>query len=166
MLGGFEFAIDGYVGILVEAGVAFHARFGLGAAFEDRVIMVEETCAPLEGCEGVIMLKCVRSALCLFDEVTVRHTGSRPSLWEPVSVELENMPSATRDTADDDVFLIMESFIDSVHGTIEHSVELNRHNVTHSASVGGGNLRMRGIVRYDAFQTVFYDRFQMSCHVL
>ena len=78
LLGGFEFAVDSYVGILVEAGVAFHARFGLGAASEDRVIMVEETDAPLEGIEGVIMLECVRTALRLFDEVAVRHTGGRP----------------------------------------------------------------------------------------
>ena len=78
LLGGFEFAIDGYVGVLVEAGIGFHARFGLGAAFEDRVIMVKETDTPFEGIEGVIMLKCVRSALRLFDEITVRHTGGRP----------------------------------------------------------------------------------------
>ena len=78
LLGGFEFAIDGYVGVLVEAGVAFHARFGLGAASEDRVIMVEETDAPFEGCEGVIMLECVCSALCFFDEIAVRHTGGGP----------------------------------------------------------------------------------------
>ena len=166
LLGGFEFAIDGYVGVLVEAGIGFHARFGLGAAFEDRIIMVEETDTPVESGERVVMFECVRPALRLFDEIAVLYTSSRPSLGKTVGVELEDVPSATRDTADDDVFLIMESFIDSVHGTIEHSVELNRHNVKHSASVGGGNLRMRGIVRYDAFQTVFYDRFQMSCHVL
>ena len=75
LLGGFEFAIDGYVGVLIEAGIGFHARFGLGAASEDRVIMVEETDTPLEGIERVIMLECVRSALCLFNEIAVRHTG-------------------------------------------------------------------------------------------
>ena len=166
MLRGFELAVDGDVGILVEAGIRPHARFGLGAASEDRVIMVEETDAPFEGIEGVIMLECVRSALCFFDEVAVRYTGSRPSLWETVRVELENMPSVTRDTTNDDVFFVMEPFLDGVHGTIEHRVELNRHNVTHSASVGGGNLRMRGVIGNHAFQTVFNDRFQMSCHVL
>ena len=166
LLGGFELAVDGYVGVLIEARIGFHARFGLGAASEDRVIMVEETDAPFESGEGVIMLECVRSALRLFDEVAVRHAGSRPSLGETVRVELENMPSASRDTTDDDVFSVMESFFGGVHGTIEHRVELNRHNVTHSASVGGGNLRMRGVIGNNAFQTVFNDRFQMSCHVL
>ena len=166
MLGGFEFAVDSYVGILVETGIGFHARFGLGAASEDRVIMVEEPCAPFESCKRVIMLECVRSALCLFDEVAVRYTCSRPSLGKTVRVELENMPSATRDTADDDVFRVFVPFFDGVHGTIEHCVELNRHNVTHSASVGSGNLRMRGVIGNNAFQTVFNDRFQMSCHVL
>ena len=78
LLGGFEFAVDGYVGVLIESGIRFHARFGFGTASEDRVIMVEETDAPVESCKGVIMLECVRSALCLFDEVAVRHTGGRP----------------------------------------------------------------------------------------
>ena len=76
------------------------------------------------------------------------------------------MTSATRDTADDNVFLVMTSFLDGVHGTIEHFDVSNRHEIAHSASVGGGNLRMRGIVGNDAFQTAFYDRFKMLCHVL
>ena len=83
-----------------------------------------------------------------------------------VGVELQEVPAATRDAANNDVLSVMESLFDGVHGTIEHRVELNRHNVTHSASVGGGNLRMRGVIGNHAFQTVFYDRFQMSCHVL
>ena len=74
--------------------------------------------------------------------------------------------STTRDTADDDVFFVMEAFFDGVHGTPVTIVALNRHNITHSASVGGGDLRMRGVVRNNAFQTVFYDIFQMSRHVL
>ena len=78
LLGGFELAVDGYVGVLIKAGIGFHARFGLGAASEDRVIMVEETDAPFESGEGVIMLECVRSTLRFFDEIAVRHTGGRP----------------------------------------------------------------------------------------
>ena len=85
-LGGFEFAIDGYVGVIIEAGVRFHARFGLGAAFEDCVIMMEETCTPFESCEGVVVFECVRPALCLFDEVAVSDAGSRPRFWEMVGV--------------------------------------------------------------------------------
>ena len=75
LLGGFELAVDGDVGVLVEAGVAFHARFGLGAAFEDRVIMVEETDTPVESGERVVVFECVCSALRLFDKVAVRYTG-------------------------------------------------------------------------------------------
>ena len=114
LLGGFELAVDGDVGVLVEAGVAFHARFGLGAAFEDRIIVVEETDAPFEGCEGVIMLECVRSALRLFDEVAVRHTGSRPSLWKMVGIELEKSASMTRNTAYDDVFVVVACFFGGI----------------------------------------------------
>ena len=165
-LGGFEFAVDGYVGVIIEAGVRFHARFGLGAAPADIEIVLEETDTPVESCEGVIMLECVCPALCLFDEVAVLYTGSRPSLGKMVGIELENVPSATRDTADDNVFFVMVAFLDGVHGTPVTIVALNRHNIAHSASMGGGNLRMRGVVRNDAFQTVFYDRFQMSRHVL
>ena len=78
LLGGFEFTIDGYVGIIIEASIGFHARFGLGSAFEDRIIMMEAACAPFESCEGVVVFECVRTALCLFDEIAVLYTGSRP----------------------------------------------------------------------------------------
>ena len=78
LLGGFEFAVDSYVGILVETGIGFHAWFGLGVAFEDRIIVVEEPCAPFESGVGVIMHECVRSALRLFDKIAVGNTGGRP----------------------------------------------------------------------------------------
>ena len=165
-LGGFEFAIDSHVGVLIEIGIGFHARFGLGAASNDIEIVLEETDTPFESSEGVVVLECVRSALCLFDEFAVRYTSGRPRLREMVGVELQETSSTTRNTADDDVFLVMEAFFDGVHGTPVTIVALNRHNITHAASVGGGNLRMRGVVRNNAFQTVFYDRFQMSRHVL
>ena len=122
LLGGFEFTIDSHVGIIIEVGVGFHARFRLGAAFEDRIIMVEETYAPLEGIEGMIMFESVRSALGLFDEITVRHTSSRPRLWEMIGVELQETASATWDTTDDDVFLVMETSFVGIHGSIEHGV--------------------------------------------
>ena len=41
-LGGLEFTIDGYVGILVEAGIGLHTGFRLFAAFEDAEVVVEE----------------------------------------------------------------------------------------------------------------------------
>ena len=41
--GGFEFAVDRDVGVLVETGIGFHAGFGGGAAFDYTEIMTEET---------------------------------------------------------------------------------------------------------------------------
>ena len=158
-MGGFEFAIDSHEGVLIEIGIGFHARFGLGAASEDRVIMVKETGAPFESSEGVVVLECVRTTLRFFDEFAISDTGGRPRFWEMVGVELQETSSTTRNTADDDVFLVMEAFFDGVHGTPVTIVALNRHNITHSASVGGGNLRMRGVIGNNTFQTVFYDRF-------
>ena len=166
LLCGFEFAIDSHVGVLIEIGIGFHARFGLGAASENIEIVLEETDTPFESCERVVMLECVRTALRFFDEFAVSDTGCRPRLREMVGVELQETSSTTRNTADNNVLLVMVPFLDGVHGTPVTIVALNRHNITHSASVGGGNLRMRGVVRNNAFQTVFYDRFQMSCHVL
>ena len=74
----FEFAIDSHVGVLIEIGIGFHARFGLGTASEDIEIVLEETDTPFESCEGVVMFEGVRSALCLFDEFAVSDAGGRP----------------------------------------------------------------------------------------
>ena len=62
-----ELAVDGNVGILVETGVGFHARFRLGAAFEDPEIMVKEPHAPFEGFDRMIVFECMRLTLRLFD---------------------------------------------------------------------------------------------------
>ena len=43
-----QLAVDGDVCVLVKTGIAFHAFFRLGAAFDDRKIMVEEPHAPSE----------------------------------------------------------------------------------------------------------------------
>ena len=75
-LSGFEFTIDSHVGIIIEASIGFHARFGLGSASEDIEIVLEETDTPVESGERVVVFESVRPALCLFDEVAVRHTGS------------------------------------------------------------------------------------------
>ena len=40
--GSLELTIDGYVGILVEAGIGLHTGFRLFAAFEDAEVVVEE----------------------------------------------------------------------------------------------------------------------------
>ena len=73
--GGFEFAVDGDIGVLVETGVAFHARFGCSAASDYTEIMGKEPQAPLKGCGRVVMFECMCLTLCEFDEFTVRHTG-------------------------------------------------------------------------------------------
>ena len=72
---GLELAVDTDVGVLVETGIGFEAWFGLGTAFVNRVVMVEETEPPFEGIDGMVMLQGVGSALGFFDEVTVSHTG-------------------------------------------------------------------------------------------
>ena len=78
LLGGFEFAVDSHVGVLIEIGIGFHARFGLGAASNDIEIVLEETDTPFEGIKRVIMFECVRTALRLFDEFAVSDAGGRP----------------------------------------------------------------------------------------
>ena len=74
--GRLEFAIDGYVGVLVETGVAFHARFGGGSASDYTEIMGKEAQAPLKGCGRIVMFECMCLTLCEFDEFAVCHTGS------------------------------------------------------------------------------------------
>ena len=49
LLCGFEFTIDGNVGILVESGIALHTGFRLFAAPEDTEIVLKETDAPFYG---------------------------------------------------------------------------------------------------------------------
>ena len=81
-----KLAVDSHVGILVETGVGFEAGFGLGTAFEDRIIMVQETRAPFECGKGVVMLECMSLALGFFDEFTVGYTGCGPVFREMVGV--------------------------------------------------------------------------------
>ena len=72
---GLQLAVDRDVCVLVETSIAFHAVFGLCAAFDDREIMVEEAHAPFEGFEGMVVFKGVRQTLRLFDEFAVGDTG-------------------------------------------------------------------------------------------
>ena len=159
--GSLEFAVDGNVGVLVETGVTFHARFGLGAAFDDLEIMVEETYSPFDGCEGVVMLEGVCLTLGFFDEFAVGYAGRRPCLGEMVGVELIEVAAPTRDTADNDVFLVMTAFFVRIHDAVVHLDGIDELKVTYSASVGSGNFGVRDLARYEGLQTFFYDRFQM-----
>ena len=92
-LGGFEFAIDDYEDILIEAGIGFDARFRLGSAYEDVVIVLEKTRAPFEGSERMVVLECVCAALRLFDEVAVGDAPFGPACREMVGIDLEEAAS-------------------------------------------------------------------------
>ena len=83
---GFELAVESYVGVLIETGVAFHARFGLGSAFEDPVIMEEETDTPLNADEEMVMFKGMGLALGFFDKLTVGDTSGGPVFGEVVGI--------------------------------------------------------------------------------
>ena len=73
--GGLELAVDGYIGILVEIGVGFQAFFGLLTAFHHPEIVAQKTDLPLHGLLVVRVFQGVCTALRLFDEFAVRHTG-------------------------------------------------------------------------------------------
>jgi len=108
-------AVDSDVGILIETGVGFHARFGLRTAFEDRIIMPEETHAPFEGFEGMVVFEGVSLSLRLFDELAVRYAGFRPMGREMVGVEFEESQTEAR-RADDDALFVVLAFFSCVHG--------------------------------------------------
>ena len=118
--GSLELTIDGNVGVLIEAGIRLHARFGLFAAFEDFEIVVEEAEMPFKACAGCVVLEGVGLALGFFDEFAIGHTGSRPRLGEMVGVELENFIVA-RIAAYDDMFAVFATFFVVIHGTAEGS---------------------------------------------
>ena len=140
--GSLEFTIDGYVGILVEAGIGLHTGFGLFAAFEDFEIVVEEAEMPLEAGTGCVVFEGVGLALSLFDEFAVSNAGCRPGLGEMVGVELENFV-ITRITANDDVFAAFIAVFGGVHGTAEVFDAHGGLEVAYSTGVEGRNLGRR-----------------------
>ena len=75
LLGGFEFAVDRDVGVLIETRIGFHAGFGGGAAFDYTEIMTEETKAPFKGCKRMVVLESMGDLLGGFDEVAVLYAG-------------------------------------------------------------------------------------------
>ena len=164
LLGGFEFAVDRDVRILVETGIGFHAGFGGGAAFDYTEIMTEETKAPFERSKGVVVLESMSDLLGGFDEVAVRYTGSRPGLGKMVRVELVKFATPARSTADDDVFVVTTAFLMGVHDTIIHIDAERELQIANSASVGSGDFGVWNIARNDAIQTVFYYGFQVLRH--
>lgn len=105
------------------------------------------------------MFECVRPALRLFDEVAVGDTAFGPAGREMVGVELEELATVARDTTDNDMLVVAAAFFIGVHRSPEHVNAGNRHEVSYSASVSGGDFHVRGIIGNNVFQTGFYDRF-------
>lgn len=159
LLGSLEFAVDSDEGVLIETGIGFHAGFRGGTAFEHSEVMAEETKAPFKGSKGVVVLEGMSNFLGSFDEFAVRYAGRRPGFGEMVSVELMELASPARGTADDDVFVIMTAFLTGVHDTIIHVNAERELQIANSATMGGGDFGVRNIARNDATQTVFYYGF-------
>ena len=151
-LGSLEFAIDSYVGILVEAGIGLHTGFGLFAAFEDFEIVVQEAKMPLEAGTGCVVFEGVGLALGLFDEFAVCYAGCRPSLWDMVGIELEDFV-ITRITANDDVFAALIAVFGVVHGTTEVFDAHDGLEVAYSTGVERRNLGRRNKVVDGLIQT-------------
>ena len=110
-----QLAVNGDVCVLVETSIAFHAVFGLGAAFDDRKIMAKEPHAPSEGFQGMVMLDGVRLFLGFFDQLAVGYASRRPVFRKMVGVEFEEPQTEAR-RADDDAFFVVLAFFPCVHG--------------------------------------------------
>ena len=140
--GGLEFTIDGYVGVLVEAGIGLHTGFGLSAAFEDAEIVVQEAEMPLETGTGGVVLQGMSSALRLFDEFAVCYAGCRPSLGEMGGIELVET-AKTRNTADDDVLAVFWTLLVGIHHSAVVIDAINGLEVAYSVGVECRNLGRR-----------------------
>ena len=114
--GSLKGTVDSDVGILIETGIGFKARFRFFVRFEDIEIMSQETDTPFEGFHGMVTFEGMCPALGFFDEFTVRHTGSGPVFGEMVGIEFEEARTVTG-MADDDVFAVFVPFLDVVHGS-------------------------------------------------
>ena len=134
-----ELAVYADVGILVESGIAFEARFRLGTASEDPEIVLEEADLPLNGGVGMVMFECVGLALSFFDELTVGNTGSRPGLRKMVSIDLVN-GSVSMPSADNDMFFVFLAFFEGIYLAGIAVDASGEDTITHSASVGCGNV--------------------------
>ena len=149
---GLELAVEGDVGILVETGIALETGFGLGAAFDDREIMVKEAESPFEGFAGMGMLQGMGLALGSLDEFAIGHAGSRPGLGEMVGIELEKALGVGHST-DYDVLFVTATCFDGVHRAPEVFDALHRHEIAHSSGARCGIGRERDIMVNNAAQT-------------
>ena len=165
LLLGFEVAVDTDVSVLIETGVGFEAGFWCVTAFDNTVVMTEETHAPFKGCVRVVVLKGMGIALGLLDEFAVGYTGCRPVRREVVGIELEESFRIGH-AADNDVFAVVLPFFDGVHRSPIGFEEFYRHEITHATCSRRGIGRKVLIMAYDDVHTVHYACFQMPWHVL
>ena len=162
LAGGLEFAVNGNVGILVETGIAFETGFGLGAAYANGEVVLEETEFPFESGTGGVVFEGMSYTLGGFDEFAIRYASGRPCLGEMVSVELEETVSEVRHTADDDMFAAFAAYFEIVHRSPEEIDIGNGSEIAHSTRRASGNSRRRNIRSNEVLQTGHYDIFQMA----
>ena len=134
---GLKGTVDGDVGILIETGVGFEARFGLLVRFEDVEIMGQETDSPFEGFHRMVMLEGMGLALGFFDEFTVRHTGGRPVGGDMVGIEFEEARTVTG-RANDDVFAVFVAFFNVVHSSPDAFDADTGTKIAHASGVRSG----------------------------
>ena len=139
MLLGFEVAIDTDVGVLIEAGVGFKAGFGSVTAFDNTVVMTEETHSPFKGCVRVVVFEGMGIALGLLDEFAVGYTGCRPVRREVVGIELEVAITAAT-MPEDNMFAVVLAFFVGVHGTPEGVDACYGFKIAHASSERNGKL--------------------------
>ena len=131
LLCGLEFAIDGYVNILIEAGIGLESRFRLGSTFEDAEIVLEEAYSPFVGFQGMVVLKRVCPALRLFDEVPVGDASFGPAGREMVGIELKEA-AAEGSAAGNDVLLVTAAFFDGIDFSDKHRDSSNGLKIAHT----------------------------------
>ena len=139
LLFGFEVAVDTDVGVLIETGVGFEAGFGSVTAFDNTVVMTEETHSPFKGCVRVVVFEGMGVALGLFDEFAVGYTGCRPGLGEMVGIALE-VAVTVLTMPEDNMFAVVLAFFVGVHGTPEGVDACYGFKIAHASSERNGKL--------------------------
>ena len=139
LLFGFEVAVDTDVGVLIETGVGFEAGFGSVTAFDNTVVMTEETHSPFKGCVRVVVFEGMGVALGLFDEFAVGYTGCRPVCREVVGIALE-VAVTVLTMPEDNMFAVVLAFFVGVHGTPEGVDACYGFKIAHASSERNGKL--------------------------
>ena len=132
-----KLAVDADVGILEEIAVGFESGSGLGVAFDDVEIMVEETESPFECFGGMSVFEGVGLALGFFDKFAVSDAGSGPFFREMEGIELEES-FMEAGMACDDAFLVLTAeflLIQSAYIRVEAGAQVE---VPHASIVASG----------------------------